>query len=341
MCQAKILSQQYERFLMHKGHFWCSLWRMQSLFIILVMLIVPAKYTSLVHGNSQMKTRNAPSEKILSVVEAVERVKPSIVQIFARLNTPEVNPPRQNKVLGTGFIVSKEGYVVTANHVVNSVVVSIMNRSSDGTQSPVQVPIDATMLRIGLLIPEIDTPQVKMQSSFNVFEFDIIEQDARHDVALLKFKKNPFEIKFTGAIKIDEKSLNTASKVIAGRLAKSKPKDGEQIIISGYPAVTTTLTTTVGYIASTGEINHGEILIPSPYPNIPGQIRQFDSMNLYLCDITANKGNSGGPTYLSKTGEIIGICTGIIIVEGYYSGLAVVVPIQYAIDLLRKHKITF
>lgn len=68
----------------------------------------------------------------------------------------------------------------------------------------------------------------------------------------------------------------------------------------------------------------------------------------YLGDLRANHGNSGGPVYSISTGKVIGICdafvgapveTTVILPVGlsYNSGLAVIIPIKYAIDLLKKH----
>jgi S1-C subfamily serine protease len=290
-------------------------------------------------GNSQMKHRKTSSEKTLSVAEAVEQVKPSIIQISVVVKDMNLNPMRQDMVLGTGFLVSREGYVITANHVVSVSAIPVKNRDRNGTVAQILYPVNPSMMRIGVPMPEINTAQVKVQGAFNVFEFDIVEQDNRHDLALLKFRKNPFDIKFTGGIKAGDNVINTASRVISAKIAKSKPKDGEQIIISGYPGVATTLVTTVGHVATTGETDFGEIEVPSPFPQIPGLIKQFDVMDLYLGDITANPGNSGGPVYLSKTGEVIGVCTAIKLVRNYYAGLAILVPIRYAVELLQKHKI--
>lgn len=75
----------------------------------------------------------------------------------------------------------------------------------------------------------------------------------------------------------------------------------------------------------------------------------------YLTDVETNPGNSGAPVYLAENANVIGVCVankpalirddqgGIASVGGkqlcYSSGLTIVIPICYVIELMRKNKL--
>ena len=94
-----------------------------------------------------------------------------------------------------------------------------------------------------------------------------------------------------------------------------------------------------------------------PVPGAPAWFRLPNMADSFIADMHVNGGNSGGPVYSVVGGAVIGVCvsfdTATVIygdgkmepatVQGrplaYNSGLSVVVPIRYVIDMLKKHNL--
>jgi S1-C subfamily serine protease len=81
-------------------------------------------------ASSTQAAQSGPKEtitKAMTLPEAVESVRPSVVQIVAQVvrapssNSPAQVPTRPVTIpLGTGFMVNADGYVITARHVVEA-----------------------------------------------------------------------------------------------------------------------------------------------------------------------------------------------------------------------------
>lgn len=121
-----------------------------------------------------------------------------------------------------------------------------------------------------------------------------------------------------------------------------RPRDGDGIVVSGYPMTYPTLITTAGIIASAWHVDSMEVT-PEGAPRgftIP------DMQDAYLADVAVNPGNSGGPVYRQDDGTGIGVCVAFRIAEAkaggipplYNSGLSIVVPIRYLVELLGRHE---
>ena len=292
----------------------------------------------LAFGGQQAKSKNRGINKPKNVTDAVKIASPSIVQISAELEIPNPNNPsgRLNvtRVLGTGFLVSKDGYVATAKHVV--------------TLPPNVILVD---LLVGLPMPNKDSG-IFMRGNFQVISSKIIAVDPNNDVALLKCEINPFtnKSKPIGVINGKEISNNSYTVFI---LDPNRPNEGLQIASSGYPFASSILVTSVGYLASAWEVNSDQLRsLDFQYP---------ERGNVYLGDLRVNKGNSGGPVYSVETGYVIGVCVsytnalvilpdqsggGIpLIIEGkpatYNAGITHITPIQYVIRLLNQVKASY
>jgi S1-C subfamily serine protease len=66
------------------------------------------------------------------IIEAVNKVSPAVVQIVSQIPTENRYRNRMQEGLGSGFIISPEGFIVTNSHVVNGAREIIVN-FSDGT----------------------------------------------------------------------------------------------------------------------------------------------------------------------------------------------------------------
>ncbi len=281
--------------------------------------------------------------------EAIEFMRPSVVQISLRVDHspgtagPLQLPTRPTIVtLGSGFLVSADGYAVTARHVVHDFLA-------------IQIEGHKTLL-VGLALPNLENYKsggatLSVRASFNFIECEVVDEDVRHDLALLKLKINPFTDK-PHIIKTPKETIGYLHRV-ATLSSPTRPRDGEAIAVSGYPLDQTVLITTSGNLASSWAYDS----VPTQVPGAPAGFLVPDIADFYIGDMHVNPGNSGGPAYLVEQGKVIGVCVAydmapVVYGDGIHeparvgnrplfsnSGLAVVIPVRYVIDLLKKHNL--
>jgi len=261
----------------------------------------------------------------MALTQAIELIRSSIVQIC--LFQAQGSRRIMSIPLGTGFILNKEGVVITANHII---------------QTGQQIMRDQGLkFTAGLAIPNTEN----MRGNFILTELEVIDQDERHDLAILKLRKNPFKGELRSGIMINNKEIPFLYGIAT--LNPMRPNDGAAIGISGYPLGQPVLVTNAGYMATTWSFEK----TPSAVP-IPGTEQWFHKIEVddcYFADVEVNPGNSGGPVYLIENAKVIGICVGSILTPisdrmgqpinglSYSSGLTKVVPVRYAINLLQRH----
>ncbi len=124
----------------------------------------------------------------MSLADAIDTIRPCVVQISLYSRTNHLRYP----ILGTGFWIHDEGYLLTARHVIEA------GRDFLKTQN-----ISDGEFMIGLATPNTDN----MRANFTLLSADIAAEDERHDIALLKSSRNPF-ILFQGG---DDMFVLTAS----------------------------------------------------------------------------------------------------------------------------------
>ena len=247
----------------------------------------------------------AVPERRLSLPEAIDAVAPAVVQVLG--DRPRAGAP---EVLGTGFFVSEQGYVVTALHVVT--------------------PAPGTRKR-GLLagLAFENTPTIR--ANFNMVRLSLVAQDPEHDLALLKTAENPFHADAVGNLRLQ---------VGVAWLSAARPRDGTSIAVSGYPLSEEVLITTAGTVAS----GWGMHLDMGPRKDSPEHLVLADA---YIANVVVNHGNSGGPVFEIASGAVVGMCEGFwnAPVHGgdvplsYNSGLGLIVPAPYVLNLLKKNGI--
>jgi len=258
--------------------------------------------------------------------ESISTIRLSVIQIGV-----------SDKPLGSGFLINSQGYAITANHVINDCV-NIQKRLK------------------GQLIAKLATPYIeegnsKYYANFEKYNFEIIDRNQIHDLAIIKIVPNPFT---SGSRKLpffksDHKEYYFEPK--PAKLDKGRPLDGSNIGVSGYPFGAPVLMTNSGVVATTwgfslSRFENNKIISDDEY---------------YFADLTINPGNSGGPVYLVNNSSVIGIAIGnlldnvtavdkgerkpIVNKEGhplqYSSRLAKIIPIAFAIELLRKNNLNW
>jgi Trypsin-like peptidase domain len=164
----------------------------------------------------------------MSLPDAADVVRPSVVQVRVRLPSA-----REWPVLGTGFIVHDDGYALTARHVIEAG--RTMLASQGGTGGG---------FIIGLAQPNTEN----MRGNFTLVEGHVIEEDPRHDLALLQLNPNPFKQHVGSGIMIGDTEVPVLYGVAS--LDPSRPRDGENIAVSGYPLNEPVLITRVSHFRS-------------------------------------------------------------------------------------------
>ncbi len=260
-----------------------------------------------------------------SLADAIDAIRPCVVQVSVGGDGVRPVP------VGTGFIVDSAGFVLTARHVARDV----RNVAASGR-------IQNSRFLIGLAQPNTDN----MRANFNFVGFEIVEEDPRHDLALLQMRPNPFEGNVNSGIVINGNLIPLLFDTAAR--SADRPRDGLPIAVSGYPLSQTVLITTSGAVASAWAMDIQNVALPGA----PSGFTVPDIKDSYLADVSVNPGNSGGPVYRVEDAAVIGVCVafrpvpivadkGPVVVNGdllaYNSGLSIVVPIRYGDELLTRH----
>jgi tetratricopeptide (TPR) repeat protein len=169
--------------------------------------------------------------------EVIAKIRPAVVLIIA------------DSMSGSGFIISKDGYIVTNEHVV---------KSSNN---------------ITVYINDSDQYSAK-----------VIKSDKEYDLAILKVNASGLTTVNMGDIK--------------------KLRTGDEVATTGYPDFQefNNYGFHIQSSATPGYVNAIKLL----------RLSRGDSILIIQTDIPTNPGNSGGPLYLRKTGEVMGIHGGKI-----------------------------
>jgi len=225
---------------------------------------------------TELANEQKPAVVNISAIQAV-RVQPSgqnpdiykqVPELFRQFfgELPQFSQPQRRKApsLGSGFIISDDGYILTNNHVVKDA--------------------DKVLVRL------IDRRE---------FEAEVIGQDLRSDLALLK---------------IDADDLPVVKLAEPGDI-----EVGEWVMAIGSP-FGFDYSVTAGIVSATGRTSFRDSYVP-----------------FIQTDVAINPGNSGGPLF-NLDGEVVGINTIIVTRSGGYMGLSFAIPMSVAMDVVDQLK---
>src|SRR5712692_6765719 len=187
---------------------------MQKPFAIVACLLI---LSSIDAYAGPQTTREKAQQKTMNLPEAIEFLRPSVVQMVLSLDQPTGSAVAAlggksflNLALGTGFFVNEDGYVVTARHVVKA----FENLQIEARKR----------LFVGMAGPDFENFHgVSMRASFTQLEFNIVDEDARHDLILLKLQRNPFKGETGSFMQVGDKKIEWLHK--AAILSPARPRD--------------------------------------------------------------------------------------------------------------------
>ena len=218
---------------------------------------------------------------------AIDRIRPSVVQIRLDYDNDDA------QIVGTGFIVHSEGYALTARHVTQGATRESLHHGG--------------RLTAGLALPNLGG-RIRIAGSFEIVGCEIVEEDPRHDLALVRLVPTPFQAgKASGVSTTTDGGMAINALFGLAQLRLERPRDGVGVAVSGYPLATSTLITTSGAMASSWGVDLAEV---QP-PGAPEGFTISDMKDSYIADVAVNPGNSGGPVYLSTSGEVVGVCVAL------------------------------
>jgi S1-C subfamily serine protease len=314
--------------------------------VLAALIIICSVLAADIAAQEASKTEQPGKRETIS--DAIDVIRPAIVQIgFVLEKIPEklraqIGAAFYKASVGTGFFVHADGYVITAKHVTDGATV--------GSQKTLrETGARQARLFVGKALPAFNESELQFRGDFQLFEFDVVDEDSRHDLALLKLRENPFTK--------DQQQMASGKKVrFASKVATistKRPRDGAVVAVSGYPLGEPVLVTNAGWMATVWSFNYRRVLLPG----VPNWFQDVDPADVYLADLTINGGNSGGPVYLAENGAVIGVGIGSkteIIVDQHgtpvslgdrqmrhRSGLSTVVPAEYVVTLLTKNNLSW
>lgn len=266
----------------------------------------------------------------LTLPEAIKRVRPAVVLIKVSVLSPPAAGKQPQLVIntGTGFFLNDNAYLVTANHVINP----------DPPPGVSKAEMKRLSVHAYMDVTETDASGTNVKGLFKGGECEVIEEDERHDLALLRMVRNPFKGEIKKSTPSGEKPLKYMPK--APVLLLDKPEEGAAIAVSGYPLEIPTLISTSGWLASQSVLDLG--------PMLRREAKFVPVDDVYMADITINVGNSGGPAYLVESGAVIGLCHASRVVPirdhpgrivEYNTGLSMIMPSHYIVELAKKHNV--
>lgn len=245
--------------------------------------------------------------------DTVERVKPAVVLvgIYSATDNPRF------RYVGAGFVVGDGLRVVTSAHVVTRMDSSVTPSGPmpGSTSGPAASPNEQALV-------------VQVRSGGNAWlmrKARVLELNPLQDLALLHIEGPP---------------------VAALKVAASDPvREGQELALMGFPIGGLLGFSSVTHRAGVASIT--TIALPSPTSQQLSE-RAIVSLRagpvqVFQLDATAYPGNSGGPLFDPRSGEVLGVISMVHIKTtreaalSQPSGITYAIPSRYVLEMLARH----
>ena len=216
---------------------------------------------------------------------ALEALAPTVLRIQAFW--VDRDGIRRQSTLGTGFLVSDEGHVVTARHVVEH------GRELGKTHGSVQI-----ITRL----PFAATPGGQEPATARV-TISTVAEDPDNDLALLQLGALAF---FADDPESDRASGPDRLRV--AQLSMQAPRIDDLVVLSGYPTPHRERINSVGRIIEMPNAETRE----SPAEHAPSPLERIRADSIFFADLKTRIGHSGSPVFLLEAGDVIGLCIAVL-----------------------------
>ena len=228
----------------------------------------------------------------LTPLEATQKILPRIVQLS--IVTAINGSASKSLSIGSGILINKEGYIITANHLLLAGK-KYMQQYSNGSPEKMAVII-APPGMVGNKETIHPTP---------VNDFSVIDSDEEHDLALLKLETDYLISPKDGSLVPDYHFSNgiSGSLVVGGASLTTKIESANDVALSGYLSENLNLYTKTGNVTSSkGESIENAVL--TDILDIP--IAQNIS-GIYETSLEPDRNLNGGTIFQIHNGSILGI----------------------------------
>jgi S1-C subfamily serine protease len=233
--------------------------------------------------------------------------------------------------LGSGFLVSAEGHVVTAHHVIENGRQELAGLASDS---------DA---RLVALLPTPSTGAVgETHGRFSRVDLSVLAERPDWDLAVLELAPHPF---LAAARRDRQRGGDRVPQAEIVRLSLEPPKPGTAVVLAGFPTGEKRL------VVSTGHVLDERILAGAALDldEAPEWLEPLRGRGYLFADLQTRRGHSGGPVYLPESGDVVGVCVSVMFISRtqgdpgipiqihHGTAATLVIPAREVVRLLDEH----
>ncbi|MDH5566145.1 MAG: serine protease [Myxococcales bacterium] len=204
-----------------------------------------------------------------------------------RIQTTWTNGPGETRhsPLGSGFVISSEGHVLTAQHVIENG----RARRGAGAQERLTAAIPSDAL-------------AGEGEANRVVELSVVFEEPALDLAVLQIAADELAPRAPAGVRpaIDAQLI--------ARLSLEVAKVGAPVALSGYPGGRQMPSTIAGRLLDERILSAFQVYREPA----PGWIAQLLARGVYLADLRTEFGYSGGPVFLEASGAVIGLCVSVL-----------------------------